>query len=267
MKRFLIFSGVIAIGVLAALSWSQRAPETVYVPIEWAANPGALSKAHAFLEDDCSACHTPNKGVEAANCITCHANNKELLALPATAFHANVSMCAPCHVEHQGANHRPKAMDHEALAKSGLRELALAENGTDAKRAHAQLAAWIRRHAADDPADEQHPRVSRLEATLDCNSCHANVGQRQTMHAERMGENCASCHSTKQWTIPTFVHPSPRSTDCVQCHREPPSHRMMHFEMVSQKVAKVEAPVDQCYKCHQPDAWNNIKGVGWYKMH
>lgn len=81
MKRLAIFLEVIFIGVLVAVAWTQRTPGTVYVPLKWAANPGALSKSHAFLKDDCAACHTPNKGVEAANCITCHANNKELLAM------------------------------------------------------------------------------------------------------------------------------------------------------------------------------------------
>lgn len=178
-----------------------------------------------------------------------------------------MTTCAPCHIEHQGADRRAKAMDHEALAKAGLRELALAENSTDAKRAHTKLAVWIRRHSIHDPDDEAHPRVSRVEATLDCNSCHANTGQRQTMHATMMEENCAPCHSTAQWTIPTFIHPSMRSTDCNQCHQEPSSHRMMHFKMVSQTVAKVKSTVHQCYKCHQNVSWNNIKGRGWYKHH
>jgi hypothetical protein len=38
--------------------------------------------------------------------------------------------------------------------------------------------------------------------------------------------------------------------------------------MVSMKVAgKPHARVDQCYQCHQTTAWNDIKGVGWYKHH
>jgi hypothetical protein len=71
-----------------------------------------------------------------------------------------------------------------------------------------------------------------------------------------------------QWAIPEFRHPSPRSTDCAQCHQAPPSHYMEHFHMVSMKVAgKPHARVDQCYQCHQTTAWNDVKGVGWYKHH
>ena len=63
-------------------------------------------------------------------------------------------------------------------------------------------------------------------------------------------------------------HPSPLSTDCNQCHQAPPSHSMMHFKMVSMKIAGVEhADVSQCFLCHQTNAWNDIKGVGWYKHH
>jgi hypothetical protein len=30
---------------------------------------------------------------------------------------------------------------------------------------------------------------------------------------------------------------------------------------------KPHAKVEQCYLCHQTTAWNDIKGVGWYKHH
>jgi hypothetical protein len=39
-------------------------------------------------------------------------------------------------------------------------------------------------------------------------------------------------------------------------------------QMVSMMVAsQPHARVDQCFLCHQTDAWNDIKGVGWYKHH
>jgi hypothetical protein len=43
---------------------------------------------------------------------------------------------------------------------------------------------------------------------------------------------------------------------------------MGHFNMVSMMVAsQPHAQVYQCFLCHQTDAWNDIKGVGWYKHH
>ena len=52
---------------------------------------------------------------------------------------------------------------------------------------------------------------------------------------------------------------------------------MMHFEMVSKRIAKPVLPgtntshegatVNQCYLCHETTSWNDIEGVGWYKHH
>jgi hypothetical protein len=109
-----------------------------------------------------------------------------------------------------------------------------------------------------------HERIRPEETALDCNACHAN----QDPHRTLFGRDCASCHATPAWAIPEFRHPSPLSTDCAQCHQAPPSHYMEHFRMVSMTVAHVEhADVSQCFLCHQTNAWNDIKGVGWYKHH
>jgi hypothetical protein len=43
---------------------------------------------------------------------------------------------------------------------------------------------------------------------------------------------------------------------------------MMHFKMISMSIARMEkAEVNQCFLCHQTTAWNDIKGVGYYKHH
>jgi hypothetical protein len=109
--------------------------------------------------------------------------------------------------------------------------------------------------------------------TLDCKTCHSTKDK----HVGLFGSECASCHATTQWTLAEFQHPSADSVDCAQCHQAPPSHYMMHFDMVSKKVARQEdarvsqccgvAQVNQCFRCHQSTSWNDIKGVGWYKHH
>jgi len=102
------------------------------------------------------------------------------------------------------------------------------------------------------------------DKALDCATCHANQDRHQTL----FGRDCSECHSTATWTVAAFRHPSPRSTDCAQCHRGPPSHYMEHFRMISARVARQpEARVEQCFACHQTNSWNDIKGVGWYKHH
>lgn len=235
------------------------------------ASPGQLSAAHAFLENNCAACHTPVKGVEAANCIVCHANNEDLLALQPSAFHANIQSCSECHLEHQGVNRRPTWMDHVALARIGLRELGADSTDGEKRQTRDQLVTWIRQHDASANARAAHPEITATEMTLDCASCHSN----KDPHFKFLGQKCAECHGTTKWTITSFLHPSPRSTSCAQCHQAPPSHYMMHFEMVDKKIAAQGqgngccegVQVNQCYRCHQIDSWNNIKGFGWYKHH
>ena len=235
------------------------------------ASPGQLSSAHAFLKNNCSSCHTPVKGVEAVNCIGCHSNNQALLGRQPSAFHASIQSCSECHLEHQGVERRPTWMDHAALARIGLRELGADQADDEKRRTRDQIVTWIRRHDASESASAQHPEISGIEMTLDCVSCHST----KDPHLKLFGQNCAECHGTTKWTIAAFVHPSPRSTDCAQCHQAPPSHYMMHFEMVSKKVAAQGqgnvccegVQVNQCYRCHQTSSWNDIKGVGYYKHH
>lgn len=244
VKIFVLLAGV---GLAVTAFWYTGANRDAW---QSQVMPGKLSAAHAFLETDCASCHTAVKGADEAKCIACHADNQALLARQPTAFHANIGNCAACHVEHQGANANLRVMDHEAFARVGA-NLIPAGAGTPDR--------------TDTPLrPRDHPLVSPLEAKLDCASCHATKDK----HFGLLGRNCASCHATTQWTIPAFQHPSPRSTDCAQCHQAPPSHDMEHFEMVSKRVARQQiAQVNQCYVCHQTTSWNDIKGVGFYKHH
>lgn len=246
-------SGGARSGVLDATAWKRMA------------RPGDLSKPHAFLEHNCAACHTAGKGVEASSCIACHANDESLLKRQPTAFHANVGSCVECHREHRGIDRRPTDMDHGALAEIGFRQLK-ADRSADGEnqRVRKDLLDWIDKHQPESHGSAGHSSLSPQEAVLNCASCHSTKDR----HRGLFGQDCAQCHTTTKWTIPEFRHPSPKSTDCAQCHQAPPSHYMMHFSMVSAKVAnKPKATVDQCYQCHQTTAWTDIKGVGVYKHH
>lgn len=250
-------------GVLKTEDWQRQA------------SPGPLSASHASLENRCTACHTAVKGVEAVNCVACHANNEALLQRQPTAFHAHIRTCSQCHLEHQGRHRRPTKMDHRALARFGLRELSKDTVDSERQRVRGHVLGWIKQYRpGQGPKPEPgHSTITPEEMTLDCASCHVN----QDRHKKLFGQDCAQCHATAQWTIAAFQHPSPRSTECAQCHQAPPSHYMMHFDMVDKKVAaKANSPanpccadvqVTQCHRCHQTNAWNDIKGVGWYKHH
>ena len=222
------------------------------------ASPGPLSSPHAFLANNCAACHTPNNGVEAQNCIVCHADNKTVLQRQPSAFHADITACAACHLEHQGPIPRTTKMDHIALARIGLRKIQHASDAHD--RSRDAFVAWLKQ--SDASAFE--PQLQREELLLNCASCH----QTKDRHVGLFGTDCAQCHTTSKWTIAEYRHPSPVSQSCAQCHQAPPSHYMMHFQMVSMKVAGQEhAKVDQCFLCHQTTSWNDIQGVGFYKHH
>lgn len=222
------------------------------------ASPGKLSAAHAMLAANCASCHTAGKVIDNNKCISCHGDNKLLLERQPTAFHGMIGNCSSCHIEHRGADANLRVMDHEALASIGEKIIG------DGKKSFSLDKSLM-------PAD--HPLVSGLVAKLDCASCHSTKDK----HVGMMGTNCASCHAATQWTIPKFQHPGVLSTNCSSCHQAPPSHFMMHFEMVSKKVATRSdengngccqtVNVSQCYSCHKTTDWNDIQGVGYYKHH
>lgn len=264
LASWLIMAVVVA--AAASLALVRYAPATS----AWqrVVSPGPLSSGHAYLAKRCASCHETNVGVTSAKCTVCHANDERLLGRQPTAFHADIRECAGCHVEHQGANTRPVAMDHVELARVSARTLARA-SGTDTASAAtlASLRTWLNIRVPGQ-LDEDSTR-----AGLNCAGCHTT----RDRHLGFFGTDCAQCHATTSWRIADFRHPSPRSLDCAQCHQAPPSHYMMHFDMISKKIAGQEdaqvaaccgpAQVTQCYRCHQTTSWNDIRGVGYYKHH
>lgn len=242
--------GVVAVGaILVAI----LRPAAFGEPSVWQRQvlPGHLSTAHALLENDCASCHSAVAGVTAEKCVGCHATNERLLKRQPTAFHAHVQECSGCHLEHQGSNERITRMDHAALAVIGLRAVERdGEHG--AGQGYQKLLSALRGLSPE------------TRGVLDCSGCHSN----QDHHFKLFGSDCAECHGTETWKIAGFRHPGPASRDCSECHQAPPSHYMEHFAMISMKVARVEhADVRQCYLCHQTTAWNDIRGIGWYKHH
>lgn len=150
-------------------------------------------------------------------------------------------------------------MDHEYLSYYGL---AMLERDNDAAFTH--LNDFVSALRDGSPGLNVNASVSPREAVLDCASCHLHDDR----HWGLFGEDCVNCHEVVSWSLSAFRHPGPASTECTQCHQAPPSHYMMHFKMISAKVAgKPHAKLEQCYECHQSTSWNDIKRVGIYKHH
>ncbi len=245
----------IAIGVLAVLVIAGRKPElSVTRSSIWQqlASPGPLSKAHAFIGENCAACHTPVAGVMRAKCVICHANDTELVQRQPTAFHATISKCAPCHYEHVLGVQRPIHMDHAALARIGLAEL----GGSDQpwKRQRARLLNWVR-SGFGVPSNSG---LGSEEKLLNCASCH----HVQDVHKGNFGDNCALCHATKAWFIGDYVHPSPSTRQCAQCHTPSPCHYMEGCLVMMWHMAGGEgARLNHCYLCHKTTSWYDFRSV------
>lgn len=174
-------------------------------------------------------------------CESCHTPNKGVAAAKCITCHASAPelMMKPATAFHANVGEcRGCHVEHQGVSKRPI------------KMDHAVLERVAR-------------KTGGRPVALDCQSCHVFKDR----HQKFFGEECATCHVTSTWKIARFLHPSPRSTECAQCHKPPPSHSMMHFKMVSQRVAGQRAPVEQCYACHTTDSWNNIKNVGRYDHH
>ncbi|MBX9767570.1 MAG: hypothetical protein K2X47_09900 [Bdellovibrionales bacterium] len=233
-SKILIGAIIVLVGIVFWLTVPRLRDFQRTHPMSELFAPGQLSHAHKFLQNQCTSCHIPNQGVSSLGCITCHANNQNLLQRRSSAFHSSIKSCKECHQEHRGGSKPPLSMDHLALAKLGAK------------------------------AQENISSKTPLISALSCVNCHAT----RDKHQGQFGTSCLNCHTTFSWSIAQYRHPSPNSRDCAQCHLPPPSHNMMHFKMISMKVAgKETAKVNQCFLCHQTTSWNDIKGVGWYKHH
>lgn len=266
--------GILGAAVAVAVPVSVYRSGSGAVPL-WAEAtvPGPISAAHEFIGAVCETCHVPLRGVEQGACLGCHAvAASELVSKPATAFHASIGECAGCHVEHLGRDRRPINMNHAALAVArhsralwGSTPADTAEPdavGHSLSRIRALLAESGAALTGSPPS--RRPLPLRDTAVLDCAGCHATRDTHRTL----FGRDCQSCHQVESWAIASFRHPSSRSRDCAQCHQAPPSHYMMHFEMMDRRLTgQREARVEQCYLCHQTDSWNNIRGAGWIDMH
>ena len=257
MKTLAVWSAVAA-AVIGAGAIAVAHFGTGAAAMRQLASPGPLSSGHAYLANRCEACHQPASGVSVTNCTACHASAARLLGRQPTLFHESIQECAACHLEHQGVSARPLVMDHLELARVGARTLArAARQDPDSAATLASLQVWLRR--SPEKLD-----ASDARSTLDCAGCH----DRRDPHFKRFGNDCAQCHRLETWSVPGYLHPSPKSQACVQCHLPPPSHFMEHFAMISQKFAhKEKARVDQCFECHNTTSWNDIVDVGFHKHH
>lgn len=190
--------------VLAAFGWGLTTSGQRAATLRLA-SPGQLSSPHAFLGGDCAACHTPAVGVTRPSCVACHSSSPALLGRQPTRFHAAITTCGSCHVEHRGADVRPITMDHAALLEGGGQPLDCAAC-----------------HASVDP--------HRANFGTNCQSCHVTGSWEiaRFIHPAASNKSCVECHQAppshlmEHFTMVSqrvAKRPEATVTQCFACHQ------------------------------------------------
>lgn len=210
--------------------------------------PGELSKAHAKLEENCSACHDrADRSRQTALCLECHkdvaADVTRRAGLHGRLPNIGSGECKACHSEHLGREAdivklEPAAFDHAA---SGFR-LEGAHGAVRCESCHA-------------------PGKKYREASPGCGGCH----RADDIHAGGLGANCANCHATLSWRNPRFDHATTKfplrgahaTKACGACHIAG------RYRETPQRCIACHAPDDvhrgtrgeNCAECHTETSW------------
>lgn len=185
-------------------------------------SPGKLHQSHAKWNAECQQCHHDNKNQNTNLCLDCHDEiaadrNKN------NGFHGQkkqrTQQCNRCHTEHQGSQ--------------------------------AQITAWT---IASFNHDSSGFKLEGSHEALNCSACHTEKSYRlekttcedchskDTIHAQRISQQCQDCHNQKNWLNADFNHnqsdfklkASHSKLSCQQCH-------------VNQSFNQIET---QCISCH-----------------
>lgn len=194
--------------------------------------PGPLIPAHAALERNCFACHSPLRGASSARCMTCHVptdiglkTTKDVpIRRPAVkpAFHTQLKNtdCMACHSDHAGT---------------------LLTRTKSTRFEHSFLKSPI--------ADQ-------------CGSCHAKPND--SLHATITG-GCVQCHATSGWTPATFAHDryfvldEHHNVACATCHIGNQFKRYTCYGCHQHQPAQIAAEhaeegirnIENCARCHR----------------
>ena len=260
-----IFSPV---AIIATLLLGSALGIVVYLTGGQAFSPGDLSDVnhggqpigefmtHAEFGGDCNQCHTPFKGIEAANCESCH-DNVGRERRTGQGLHGRFQtpeVCADCHLDHRGSDFN-------------LLTIALIDFDHDITRFS------LAQHQSDFNGlslDCVTCHVSETDFAISstaCADCHATADPPfMALHLDTFDDNCLLCHdgldTMAQFTLDDHAQVFPLTglhqeatcegchkdgqfkgtpQDCVACHAEPDAHRGLFA-------------VD-CAACHTPEGW------------
>jgi hypothetical protein len=193
-------------------------------------NPGPVSRAHAYFENDCAQCHTGDgkggffRGVSDNACLVCHdaaihSERQKVAAKPDDVspaklvlamsdathpHHARSAACATCHVEHRGAEALAAASDQHCVQCH--QDIALA---TDPKSATGATTRSARDTNVTAFAVGRHP-------SFDVAS-RSSPGKLTFPHSFHHKTTTKGAHTDK--LLKDF--PVGVENDCVACHQAP----------------------------------------------
>lgn len=214
--------------------------------------PGEVGKAHAKLEENCSACHDrTDRSRQTTLCLDCH---KEIAqdVTRRSGFHGrlpNVATgeCKACHSEHLG-----RAADIVKLVPAAFDHAA-----TDFRLDGA--------HGAVPCAGCHAPGKKFREASSSCGNCH----RADDVHRGGLGADCGTCHSPVSWRQVRFDHATTRfplrgahaQVACGACHIAG------RYRATPQSCGACHAPDDvhrgsrgeKCADCHTETTWKTAR--------
>jgi hypothetical protein len=194
--------------------------------------PGALKPAHAELQQDCFACHTPLRGASATRCMTCHVPAEIGIRTtkgqpvrgvhPKVAFHAQLQSadCMACHTDHAAillAQSKPGNFDHSLFKPDVAKQCASCHTKPE-DGLHAAITSGCGQcHATSawKPASFAHDRYFVLDANhkVACATCH--IGDQFKRYT------CYGCHEHQATQIiAEHAEEGVRNIEhCARCHR------------------------------------------------
>jgi hypothetical protein len=218
--------------------------------------PGKLSRVHAGLAglNNCVACHTERKKVDAGKCLACHGDLAARVKAGRGFHKGKGTNCLPCHPEHLGEEFK--------LIEWDLKKFSHAETGYPLVGRHQKVAACAACHTpARAPAGKKEK--SYLLKDAKCSACHADA------HQGRLGTACADCHSPAvPFREAVFDHGrsgfplrgAHRGLPCAQCHPTPKRLGPARSRCSDCHSDPHRPAYDQsCSTCHDENSWKTSR--------
>ncbi len=198
-RRLLLLSMLIAVLLLALVSF-----DFFFRQGRWVSG-GPLSSAHAFLQDDCAACHVGFAKVDNAQCSVCHEKYGDELGAYSFATHylyrsgdverrgeaAEEVTCAQCHREHGG---RQAALSRVEDGRCETCHFASFIGDHPAFEAVRQVDSAGLEFAHGHHVLEVMERLETVDQEQACLACHHADSRGQGFEPIDFDLHCGSCH-------------------------------------------------------------------------